>query len=344
MTRRRPAPARAPQHQHYAAAVQRGLAPAAAAELRDAQASLVHVGEELITFSHPNISTQLPKLRLVNAVYAVRDFAVPRPKALLGDEHFRHLASLVNQARGRFTGLRIEAAGKHSAVMVRLGTELASHAGVPFRPDAGDLVVRIVRTSEWQVLVRLTPRPLSARPWRVCNIPGGLHAPLAVWLNQLAGATPRSRYVNLFAGSGTLAIEHALAGGTATAVEIAAETVQCLRENVAAAGALRRVQAVTADALAPHEALPAGTFDIVTADPPWGDAVGHHAQNEAVHSALVARAAELLVPGGTFALITHEVRMIRRVLSSAPVPFTVVQEQQVAHGGHHPLVLVLKRV
>ena len=31
----------------------------------------------------------------------------------------------------------------------------------------------------WEVLVRLTPRPLTARPWRVCNWPGALNAVVA---------------------------------------------------------------------------------------------------------------------------------------------------------------------
>lgn len=343
MTRRRTAKNLQKTHQHFAADASKGLEPAVANELRSFGATNVQVGTELVTFSHSNIARLLPALRLANTVYAVHTFAVPRPRALLGDQHFRQLSALVRFARGSFQGLRIEAAGKDSAVMNRIGTELAQVAGVPFAPEDGDLVVRIVRANGWRVLVRITPRPLSARSWRVCNIPGGLHAPLAVFMNALSGATPQSRYVNLFAGSGTLAIEHALAGGTATAVEIDPATVACLTQNAAAAGVTNRVHPITADALAPHPQLAPGTADVVTADPPWGDAVGKHVQSEALHHALFTRAAELLAKDGTFVLVTHELRITRRLLAAHNYGLQVAKEHQVAHGGHHPLVLVLRR-
>ena len=344
MSKRRVGANKQHTHQRFAAAASTGIAPAVAAELRTQGARQVREEAELVTFTHGDIRAVIPKLRLAHAVYALRDFAVPRPKALLGDQQFRQLTALVAQARGPFTGLRIEAAGKDSAVMVRIGEQLARAAKVPFAPDDGDLLVRIVRTTGWRVLVRLTPRPLSARAWRVCNIPGGLHAPLAVFMNQLAGATARSRYINLFAGSGTLAIEHALAGGTATAVEIDPTVVSCLQQNVAAAQLGQRVRVINANALQGHPDVPAGGFDVVSADPPWGDAVGSHAQSEPLHRELLTRAAELLAPGGVFVLITHEVRIIRRLLAAAGSHgFRVAFEQQVAHGGHHPLVLVLKR-
>ena len=38
----------------------------------------------------------------------------------------------------------------------------------------------------WEALVRLTPRPLSARPWRVCNLPGALDATAAHAMARLS--------------------------------------------------------------------------------------------------------------------------------------------------------------
>lgn len=227
--------------------------------------------------------------------------------------------------------------------MVRLGEALARAAKLPFAPETGDLTVRVARTrTGWDVLVRLTARPLSARAWRVCNLPGGLHAPLAVVMNELASSDAAVRYVNVMAGSGTLAIEHALSGGTALAVEMSAHAARCAAENAAAAGVEDRVQIVTADVFEPSPLLQPGSFDVVTANPPWGDAVGSHETNAALHRRVLIRAHELLVPGGVFVLVTHEVKLLQRLLQEMQAQFVVQHERQVAHGGHHPRVVKLQ--
>ena len=42
---------------------------------------------------------QLLKLRTVQAVYFVQQYNVPRPKGLLGDEHFKKLLGLIKTVR-----------------------------------------------------------------------------------------------------------------------------------------------------------------------------------------------------------------------------------------------------
>jgi len=47
--------------------------------------------ETSLLFRYSGNLTRLKKLRTVVAVYAVKNFAVPRPKALLGHEHWNSL-------------------------------------------------------------------------------------------------------------------------------------------------------------------------------------------------------------------------------------------------------------
>lgn len=334
----------APAAPEYRAESIAGTIDFAARELERCGALAVRTSDTWATFQTRNIAALLPQLRTVHAVYAAASFAVPRPKALLGNEHFRRITPLLQAAlrTDAFTGLRIEAAGKDSPVMGRLGEALARAAGVPFAPETGDLVVRVVRTRNgWDVLTRLTARPSSARSWRVCNIPGGLHAPLAVVLNDIAGATRETRYLNVMAGSGTIAIEHALRGGEALAVEISADAVRCAQDNIAAAGVAHRVRMLNADMFQAAPELTPGTFDVVTVNPPWGDAVGRHATNQELHERLLLRVHELLVPGGALVLVTHEIRLLKQLLHAYQDRFELHFERQVGHGGHHPVVAKL---
>lgn len=312
-----------------------------------------------------------PKLvgaRTVAAVYRRLTFAVPRPKALLGDEAFRRLAGACSAVAGKggagtglsggpFSGLRLAAAGADSPVLTRLAAELARTLGLPHRPDDGDFLVRLRRdpgTGGWEALVRLTRRPSTAREWRVCNRPGGLNAAVAVVMNELvrggrdsggqAVARPaEQRYLNLMCGSGTLLAERALAGPAArlVGVDIEPEATECAALNLAAAGVRARCELITADALT-LQASELGRFHAITADLPWGDAVGTHAGNRAMYPRLLRVAFDLAVPGALFALLTHEVKLARSVLA-AQSEWRVRSERQVEHGGHNPLLLTLER-
>ncbi len=292
--------------------------------------------------------------RLASAVYARLGFRVPRPRALLGDEHFRRLAGALRDTAGsppRFRGFRFAAAGSDSAVFRRLATALEGATGLAFDPEAGELLVRVrpdPHGEGWEALIRLTPRPLSARPWRVCNRPGGLNATLAAAMNRLAGERPGDRYLNLMCGSGTLLVERFLAGPAAalTGLDVDEEAIACTRRNLGAAGAGEACRLLAADLRSAP--LPESGFDVIAVDLPWGDAVGSHQDNVRLHPAALEAAARLAAPGARLVLLTHELRLWRRVLSdqalAGPAPWRLDRELRVAHGGHFPHAYLLRRV
>lgn len=289
---------------------------------------------------------RLLRLRTATAVYRRVPYPVPRPKALLGDQNFRSLVDAIAAVQGAevFAGFRLAAAGRDSSVFTRLAEALQQATGLEHRPDDGELLLRIrpdPHADGWEVLVRLTPRPLSARAWRVCNRPGGLNATLAAVMNEVAGVSPTDRYLNLLCGSGTLLVERGLVGPSRrlVGIDVEPDAIACSRANLEAAGLLPTCELHVGDALDP--AVLDGPFDVLTADLPWGDAVGDHASNVELYPRLLERAAHLAAPHARFVLLTHELRLFRDVLAEQTA-WRVELEQQVGHGGHFPRLYLLR--
>jgi tRNA (guanine6-N2)-methyltransferase len=325
--------------------------------------------DDAIEVAWPGDARDLHDLRTVQSVSRVWHFAVPRPRALLGDAALRELLAGLQALRAaaapaRFSGLRLSAAGRESGVMQRLASALAEALALPLAPE-GDLLVRVRPASDggWEVLARTTPRPLSVRGWRVCDRPGGLDAALAAALVRLAGVGPRDRVCNPMLGSGTLLIERALAGpaGCLHGFDLDPAALACSERNAAAAGVGERLLLWQADATAgasapgaaPASAIASARgaapgaarqrYDLVLIDPPWGDAVGEHAANAALYGTLLTACARLLVSGGRLVFVTHEVRLTERALQAHPA-WTLRQQRRVWHGGHRPLCLLLERL
>ncbi|MFN8540874.1 MAG: hypothetical protein U0232_25765 [Thermomicrobiales bacterium] len=96
----------------------------------------------VINFEFTGHLRALLSLKTVLSVALVRHYAVPRPKALLGDQHFRLLLGQIATARAlapaeAYGTLYISAAGSDSSVMGRLKEELAKQTGLtPVPPSA----------------------------------------------------------------------------------------------------------------------------------------------------------------------------------------------------------------
>ena len=91
------------------------------------------------------------------------------------------------------------------------------------------------------------------------------------WFSMLADRVVGSRVLDLFAGSGALALEAISRGArAATLVELSAPSLVAIRANIEALGVADRVEVVRRDALRFVAKLERHAFDIVLADPPYG--------------------------------------------------------------------------
>lgn len=285
----------------------------------------------------------IPRIRCAQSVFVVLSFAVPRPKALLGQQYWDQIIAVARDImrQDTFQSVTIDAAGAESAVMQRIVQTLASTLALRVADADADLLVRIRRSATgWDVLIRATPRPLGTRAWRVCNYPGAVNAVVAASMVRLAGIYADDRICNMACGSATLLIERLRYGPAAQALgcDTDATARACATQNIAAAGLQDDIQITDWDAtrmpIADH------TIDLVLADFPFGQLIGTHNDNQTLYPALIREAARVLAPRGRMVVISHEIRLLRQSIVAVP-SLSISDEIQVEVGGMHPVMLLV---
>ena len=305
-----------------------------------------------IRFAYTGDLRALLLLQTVLVVYLVHHFPVPRPKALLGDEHFRVLLAQIAAVRAllparAYATFYLSAAGSESAVMRRLADEIASHTGLAHASHEGDLQIALRRPVEdgegWECLVRLSPRPLATRAWRVCNFHGALNATVANAMVRLTQPRARDVFLNIACGSGTLLVERLAAGAAQRLIgcDLDPEVLECARANAAAAGAAAKIELYAWDARALP--LPDHSVDTLCADLPFGNLVGSHHDNLSLYPAILAEAARVARPGARLVVISHEVHLMEELVARSTSTWQAEQTIRVTLGGLNPRIFVLRR-
>lgn len=297
-----------------------------------------------------NLNTLLA-LRSVVALYLVITFPIPRPRALLGHQHFTTLIRTISSIRNMFPAntfrtFYLSAAGSDSSILVRLKEELANYTGLTATSDEGDLLLRLRRSqlSEgWEVLVRTSPRPLATRAWRVCNLPGSLNATLAYAMMRLTHPSPIDRLLNIACGAGTLLIERLSMSPVRSAIgcDISREALSCAQANIEAAGYTGMVQLKDWDAR--KLPLSDASVDVICADLPFGQLVGSHQENEILYPQILTEMARIADSGARIVLLTHEVRLFERVYQQCVPYWHLSDVVRVRSGGMTPRIYLFQQ-
>jgi 23S rRNA G2445 N2-methylase RlmL len=167
-------------------------------------------------------------------------------------------------------------------------------------------------------------------------MPGAVNATVAAAMVWLSRPQAGDRVLNLMCGSGTLLAERSAAGPTRLLVGSDRDG-----EALALAVAnLDRPWLVRAEA--GRLPFPAGSFDVILADLPWGGLSGSHAANRELYPQALAEAARVAAPGGRAVMLTHEVNLMRRTLSREAL-WRQEDELRVFQGGLRPRVYVLSK-
>lgn len=306
-------------------------------------------GGGAVTFRLRGSLASVLQLRTAVAAYLVVRVAGRRPSALLGDTSLFDQVEAVRRLHplGAFRSYRLSAPGRDSAALRRLRDELTGRTGLPEDPDDGDLFLRVRRARApedgWEALVRLSPRPLSARDWRAFNLPGALNATIAAAMVELSRPRAADRVLNLMCGSGTILIERLARGRAALAAggDLDPEALAGTRANLDAAGMAGAVALARMDATALP--LREGSFRVLLADLPYGHRMGSHQANAVLYPAVLAEAARVTEPGGVLVAVTHELRLFERCLPDAARWWSVERSVQVYQKGHHPVIYLLRR-
>jgi len=322
-----------------------GLLPALIDEVESAKvAYTVEQSRHAVLIEQRQVWPLRWSVRCAQSAFVVLDFAVPRPKALLGQQYFDEIirtAQLIMQSNP-FTTLQIDAAGSDSTVMQRIVTELSQRLNLQIVSNEGEFVVRIRPSARgWQVLLRLTPRPLGTRAWRVCNMPGALNAVVAAAMVRWAGIYDDDRVLNVGAGSATLLIERAHVGAAAQLVgcDVSADAQLCAQQNINAAQLQNRIDMYDWDATK----LPIvdKSIDLIMADLPFGQLIGTHNSNTQLYPAVIREAQRVLSARGRMVLISHEIRLLYQTLTAID-GLRIVDEIQVEVGGMHPVMYLVQ--
>lgn len=305
--------------------------------------------DDSLQFTFDGDIERLKQLRTVISVYALLQFDIPRPKALLGHEHFHRLLARIQNiiiiSHATFENLYVNAAGSDSSVMVRIKQELSQALGLTVVDDEGDLLIRIRRSPSkkhgWDVLVRLTPRPLATREWRLCNFAGALNASVASAIVNMTNPTPTDRFLNISCGSGTIMIERQALMPTESiiGVDINYQTLDCAKQNVEAAST-KAIQLVQSDAI--QLPLASASIDKLVADLPFGLLSGSHDENEWLYPAILNEAARVARLKAPFVVITQEVKLMQEILDITTM-WDVKDIKMINLSGLHPRIYLLER-
>lgn len=328
-----------------------GLEHVTVSELQDLQLKtleILRVSSGEIQINYAGSNARLLSLQTATAVNLALDFKVPRPKALLGHEHFTRIVSVldevINQSTESFQTIHIAAAGNTSSVMRRLLNEFASATELEPNLSQGDLNIRIrpsINVDGWQVLVRLTPRPLSVRSWRLSNYEGAINAAVANAILRSTLSPGQTRILNVACGSGTFLIELFRMGhhtdcligidNTAYAIESAIENTRSVNTST--------LQLLTAD----MRDLPfmGHCFDYIIADLPFGNLTGSHEENIYLYPMVLDEVARVSVPTASFAIVTHEIKLMNSIIDHSP--WAIKSELKIDLSGLHPRLYVLKK-
>lgn len=289
-------------------------------------------------------------LKTVISLYGTITLPIPRPRGILGHEHLTKTLRLIKQitdlySYGTFHSWHLAAAGSHTNVMERIRRTISDELGMKHDHSGGDLLVRLRPASHgkgWDVLVRLTPRPLATRSWRVVNYAGALNASVAAAMLKLLPMRSAEVCLNIACGSGTILIEAHTDGRFAKLIGVdhQREALAMSLQNWQAAGYTSSFDLCQADI----QVLPFAdvSVDCVIADLPFGQLTGSHSENIKLYPTVLKEVARITRTKGNFLIITHEVRLMERILSEQAWWYPK-HERRVTLSGLHPGIYLLER-
>ena len=278
-----------------------------------------------------------------------------RDRALLGHQHLTRLFAVIqsvvgSEPGGSFRTFKISAAGSDSAVFRRLADEIRDKCALTESTASAHLVLAVRRAagSGWEITVRLTSMPLSARSWRVCNRPDALNATIAKAMIMLAAPTDSGCFVNLGCGSGTLVAERLLQEPSSGALgfDIDPDAIGCAERNLSAAKVRDRAMLSVGDLR--NVPMADQSVDTIVADLPFGMVKGTDVGLSGLYEAALRESVRLLGTGDAFVVMTARRKLFEETLErfqgqmerTAEVPLSVSFKQ----GYLKPSIYMLRRL
>lgn len=310
-----------------------GLPAAAWTSLRTADDVFLHTG-----VGH-GIGPTRPDLRTLVRAAAGIDWAGAAAAASRPAGAFDVVASFLGKRN--YNRFEVEdAIGEQIAGLTGWRQRRRSPTGAP--AGGVSLTVRVhIEGDEAVFGVRLADRPLHRRPWKVQDVAGTLHPPLAAAMGLVAGLRAGLVLADPCCGAGTVAIEAALEEPSTRLLlgDLDPSAVRATGANLAAAGVAPRALVVRSDA----GALPArrSSLDRIVTNAPWGRAVAPAGRLRHGWDPLVAQMAAALDGRGRAALLVDPAEVDALAARADPAGLAVVDAFSLSVSGAWAAMVVV---
>lgn len=290
------------------------------------------------------------ELRIARAVYVLAATSGKKPSALRGEAFWRGFEPAFYEMRraGEFSekSYRIKMKGDQSEEAKRLKSEIEKRLSLTHEDEKGEQLLRVRRAPSaegWELLARVTPKPLSARSYRVADYRGALDATLAGAVVRFLSPKEGELVVDPFCGSGTLLFE----------LQAGANNVRCIgieRDGVALHSCFKNLKAfqefprrqwkgLIAEGDARRLPLQDAVIDGVITNLPWGEAVGKKSRLKELYTAAAKELSRVLKPGARCIFVTQAEETFQLTFSRE---FKVHQSLQVYTGSFRPTVFLCR--
>lgn len=168
----------------------------------------------------------------------------------------------------------------------------------------------------WEVGVRLTPRPLSVRDYKIEHIKGGINPTIAYAMNSFCDLEHAHTYLNICSGSATLLIEAARVNESLKLLGFDNNNKHNSQaiHNIKKAGLIKAVQIKSADIFDNPDF---GTFDVITSDLPFGMQISKDEDLEKLYKTFVQYCEEKLNKEGILVAYTSEWQLLKNILEKS---------------------------
>lgn len=305
-----------------------------------------------IAFEFSGRPSRLLRLRTAVAVFKLLYFKVPHPLNVIQGPNLNRLIGAIQAIREgarrddlRFESFRVSAAGSQSSAFREIKGVISNRTGLVNDEDTGEMSIRFRRSRlagfGWDVLIRLTPRPLSARAWRVENMPGALNATIAAAMVLSTAPKPKDTFLNLMCGSGTILAERAAMCGAQRLIGVdnSSKAIEKARKNLEYLATPPKILHEGIDELS----LPDQSVDVICADLPWGRLIGKRDELHEVYRAALQQASRVCVTGGRYAVLTQEIQLFEDLLKSFAKDWRIEASFRVKQSDYKPKLYLLKR-
>lgn len=307
-------------------------------------------GEILLSATAP--LPEIVELKTAQEAFRVLPFEVTRPRGLLEPLKLREIVTaislIIKNGKGvRMQSFRVGAAGADSKDLKRFRETISAETKLREDEESGELLIRLRRSKihreGWDVLLRLTGKPLHVRNWRKSDYRGALDPTIARAMVELLSAKANYVVIDPMCGSGTLLIEQIemLKPAAAIGVEIEKSALTAAKSNttgVRGAGAITFIRGN--GCMLPFAD---NSADAMLVNPPWGEAIKSKVKIEELYSTLVKESARILKKRGRLCIIVQRSDDLQRALETVG-GFALIESLSVLQRkGFHPTIFLAEK-